>query len=401
MSQVLPGSNGEPDGYEFGRFDFGLSEEQERRAARLHEESIVIDLLWWGPVTYRSYSATMENRLKEMYARHQSPGQSVWDSFYLAGRMAVAGEFPQYQAAWRASGLTGGHYPMRIGTPEVLLTSASHWAMLVDHLPWVRKALCARDFVEAKKAGQLALFGQCQPIEPVARDLTLLEQAYNFGMRVLMLTYNNQDLVGSGCTDRTNGGVTNFGRELIRLCNEMGIVVDTPHSAERTTLDACEFSTTPVVASHTGAKALYRHDRSKTDAEIKAIAATGGVVGVFTDAFFLTGSPERYTIMTWLDHVDYIASLVGPEHVAIGTDSPFAGPKWAVSKMGEWSSTTGFRPAEHSTDPQTVTKNLVGFDDYRDLINMTRGLVARNYTDEQIRGILGANALRVFEQAIG
>jgi membrane dipeptidase len=391
----------EPDGYEFGRYEFGLPEEQEARAARLHAESVIIDLLWWGPVTYRSYTAAMEERLKEMHAQHLSAGQSVWDSFYLPGRLAVAGQFPQYEAAWRASGLTGGHYPMRIGTPEVLLTSASHWTMLVDSLPWVRKALRARDFVEAKQAGQLALFGQCQPIEPISRDLTLLEQAYKFGLRVLMLTYNNQDAVGSGCTDRTNGGVSNFGREVIRLCNEMGIVVDTAHSGELTTLDACRFSTKPVVASHNGAKALYGHDRSKTDAEIKAIASTGGVVGVFADAFFLTGEPERYTIETWLDHVDYIAKLVGWQHVAIGTDSPFAGPKWAVSKMGEWSSTTGFRPADHHTDPVTVTHTLRGFDDYRDVINMTRGLVARRYTDEQIRGILGGNFLRVFEQVVG
>jgi membrane dipeptidase len=400
MSQISS-SREEPDGSQFGCYPFGLSEAQEAHARRLHAESVVIDMLWWGPVTYRSFTLEMEEQLKGMYARHQSPGQAVWDSFYLAGRMAVAGEFPEYEEVWRASGLTGGHFPLRVGTPEVLLTSASHLNRLVDGLSWVRKALTAQDFVEAKRAGQLAYLVQAQPIEPIARDLILLEQAHAFGLRMLMLTYNAQDLVGSGCTDRTNGGVTYFGREVIGFCNALGIVVDTAHSAERTTIDACRFSSKPVVASHNGAKGVYRHDRSKSDDEIKAIADTDGVIGVFTDAFFLSGSPEQYTMSTWLDHVDYIAGLVGWQHVGIGTDSPFAGPKWAVAKMGEWSSTTGFRPEEHQTDPMTVTHNLVGFDDYRDLLNLTRGLVARRYTDEQIRGILGGNVLRVFEQVVG
>ncbi len=391
----------EADGYQFGRYYFGLSEAQEARAARLHAESIVMDMLWWGPVTYRSFTPAMEEQLKDLYARHQSPGQAVWDSFYLAGRLAVAGQFPEYEEAWRASGLTGGHYPLRVGTPDVLLTSASHLNLLVDGLPWTRKGLQTSDFVEAKANGQLAYLVQAQPIEPISRDTRLLEQAYAFGLRMLMLTYNAQDLVGSGCTDRTNGGVTYFGRKVITLCNALGIIIDTAHSAERTTLDACRFSSQPVVASHNGAKGVYPHDRSKSDDEIRAIAETGGVIGVFTDAFFLTGDRQQFTVTTWLDHVDYIANLVGWQHVAIGTDAPFAGPKWAVAKMGEWSSQTGFRPAEHSTDPGTVIHNLAGFDDYRDLPNLTRGLVARQYTDEQIRGIVGGNLLRVLEQVLG
>jgi len=100
---------------------------------------------------------------------------------------------------------------------------------------------------------------------------------------------------------------------------------------------------------------------------------------------------------TMLNHIDHFARTVGWQHVAIATDWPLGRPKWVLEEYESWLSTSGFRP-EHGVVP---TQNLIGFDDYRDFPNITRGLVARGYTDEQIRGILGENFLRVFETVCG
>jgi membrane dipeptidase len=382
----------------FGVYDFGLAKDQEIRAQRLHTESLIIDLMYWGPVSYRSFDDKLEARLVAMYEMHRDPMKAVFEAFEIGGRLAVEGKYPEFHDAWLASGLTAGQYPLMIGSQEALLASASHLNMMVDRLPWVRKALRADDIVEAKKLGQLAYFGLCQPIEPVSRDLRLLEWAYDFGLRILQLTYNDQDFVGAGCTDRTNAGVSNFGRSVIARCNELGIIVDTGHCGRQTTLDACAMSNKPVIASHTTCAAVYRHDRGKTDAELEAIAATGGVIGLVT-APILLESVKKATINTWLDHVEHVARVVGHEYVAVGTDFPPAGPKWTAQRLSEFAHTHGFRAADHGTNDTTF--NLPGFDDYRDLPNLTRGLVSRGWSDDQIRGALGLNALRVFRAVCG
>jgi membrane dipeptidase len=386
------------DNYQFGSFDFGLTSEQETRAKELHDESVVIDLLYWGPVAYRSFDERMEATLKKIFATHGNPERALLDAYQLGGRLAVQGVFPEFHDAWKASGLTGGHYPLMVGSEALLLRSAAHLQRLVDSLPWVRRVLRTDDFTEAKRNGQLAWFGLCQPTQPISRDLSLLDAAHDFGLRALMLTYNDQDLVGAGCTERTDPGLSTFGTRVVERCNDLGVIVDTAHCGKQTTLDACRFSAAPVIASHAAAEAVYRHDRGKSDEELEAIAATDGIVGVVTVPFFLAQLKDA-TMHTWLDHVDHIAKTTGWQHVAIGTDWPMAGPKWTMERLGEFAEASGFRADEHGTD--ATTSNLPGFDDYRDLPNLTRGLVSRGYTDEQIVGILGGNAMRVFSKVIG
>jgi membrane dipeptidase len=203
---------------------------------------------------------------------------------------------------------------------------------------------------------------------------------------------------GSGCTERVDAGVSHFGAAIIRRLNELGVIVDTGHSGKQTTLDCCHLSERPVVASHASAGGLYEIDRAKSDEELDAIAATGGVIGVVAVPFFLAPGPAPVTIDAMLDHIDYIARRVGWEHVAIGTDWPLQSPKTVLERsLTPMVSGMGFRP-EHNISPCT---NTVGFDDYGDFPNITRGLVARGYADEQVRGIIGSNFLRVFEAVCG
>jgi membrane dipeptidase len=214
---------------------------------------------------------------------------------------------------------------------------------------------------------------------------------------MIQLTYNYMTPIGAGCTERTDAGLSNFGAKVVARMNTLGMIVDVAHCSRQVTMDACALSATPVIASHTFAQEVYAHDRGKSDEELKAISGTGGVIGVVTVPFFL-GPGEGVNMEAMMDHIDHIVNLVGWEHVGIGTDWPIPMPKSLLRDVYSLLvSEVGFRE-EHKID---TTTNLIGFDDYRDFPNITRGLVKRGYGDEQIKGILGANFLRVFEEVCG
>ena len=215
---------------------------------------------------------------------------------------------------------------------------------------------------------------------------------------MLQLTYNSKSTIGSGCTEPTDEGLSSFGASVVERLNKLGVIVDTAHCGRRTTLDACERSERPVIASHTSARAVFDHDRGKSDDELRALAETGGVIGIYAVPFFISSDPKTAGVDTWLDHVDHVAELVGPQHVAIGTDWPMQLPEWALTDIFlPLSAEIGFRP-EHGVDPLMT---LGGFSHYLEFANLARGLVDRGYVDREIKGILGENFLRVFESVCG
>lgn len=236
-----------------------------------------------------------------------------------------------------------------------------------------------------------------QETDAIGRDLNRLDAVYDFGLRVLQMMYNNQNLIGSGCAERSDGGVSNFGVSFIRRMNELGIIVDTSHSGRQTTLDACRHSTSPVIASHTASSALYPHMRCKSDDEMRAIAATGGVVGIFAMPWFIHDDPRATTLDHVLDHIEYVAELIGSDHVGIGTDWPMSDVVWALIYFKDnVAPRLGFEPG---TGPSTEL--IRGFERYSLFSNFTRGLVARGFNDEDIAKIIGGNWLRVFETVCG
>jgi membrane dipeptidase len=382
----------------FGDFPLDLSTEQEERAARLHREAIVIDLLYWGPASHRAYTGAMEDQLRSSYAEHKNTMTSIMEALHQPHRLALAGQMPELKDIWAASGVTAGTLQLAVGDPYDLLATASYLTAVTDGLDWVRKVTTADDIVQAKAQGQLAWIGNCQPTVPVSRDLTLLDHAHDLGLRMLMLTYNQQDHVGAGGTEIHDAGLSAFGRGLVQRCNDLRIVVDTAHCGPQTTLDACRVSQAPVVASHTSSKAVFAHDRGKSDDVLKALASTGGVIGLVTVPFFI-GAPRTADLNTWADHVEHVAELVGVEHVAIGTDWPMPGPMWSLELVADFAAQNGFRGEEHQIDDTGYT--MKGFDDYRDMPNLTRVLVGRGWSDEDVTAVLGGNALRVLRQVLG
>ncbi len=385
-----------------GTFDFGLSPAQEARAARLHRDSVVFDMLSQqaGGNIFAHYPAELQAEFAAAKAAAIATGSDLLrEAVYWPFEVAMRGKSDLLRDWFHAGGLSCGTFSdIRVHDGhDPLLCAGEARVQRYAHLPWLRLVISAHEIRRAKRDGVIALYANCQPGTPAPRDLKAFERAYSKGLRSFMLTYNRMDHIGVGCTERVDAGLSMFGIDVVRYCNEVGIMVDVSHCGHLTTMDACRHSRKPVNANHTAAGSVYAHVRGKSDEALRAIADTGGVIGVLALPAFLTDAAVP-TIEHMLDHIDYIKNLVGWQHVAIGTDWPMQAPDDVlVATLGAQLKSAGFR----EQDRVDVTQRLVGYDDCRDLPNITRGLVSRGYTDEQIQGILGENALRVFEEVCG
>lgn len=378
-------------------FTFGLDEAQENRAAQLHRESLIIDLLYQGPIGPETFPLELEEEIHEMLTTSPRDVFSLYKLMSEPVRRAVANKLDQFRTQWLASGVTGGNREIELAYFEIYADLMGLAQSQFDNLSWMVKAVVAEDFRTAKRQQLAAGFISTQMVSGPFPSLEILRHGWESGLRMVQLTYNEKNTLGCGCTDKENSGVTDFGRSAILLMNDLGVIVDTGHCGERTTLDACEISSRPVVASHTAASGIYHHDRCKSDDELRAIAETGGVIGVVAVPFFLQNG-KNVTLNDMLNHIDYIAELVGPEHVAIGTDWPSQIPYSILNDVfADVISSVGFR-SEHNVNPSST---IDGFRDYLDFPNITRGLVSRDYSDSEIKGILGENFLRVFKEVCG
>ena len=381
----------------FGNFDFGLDADQEARAARLQRESVIVDALFQGPVGYRVYDDAMNAELRSRYESHRDLMRGFLDGLAMPVRMAVEGRLDSLREHWDESGITCGNRQVEIADDVVRDFSFGLAQTQFDHFDWLTKALTAADIRKAHADGTHAGLVNTQCLTGPWRDLDALGYYYDFGMRMCQLTYNNMTKVGAGCTEPNDAGLSNFGVASVKAMNSLGVMVDTGHVGRRSTLDACEVSEAPVVASHTAAQGRYHHARGKSDEELRAIARTGGVIGVVAVPFFLDeGATTDITSM--IDHIEYVAEVAGVDHVCIGTDWPMQLPEWISLEIFQpIAMEIGFRP-EHGVD---ATQRLTGFDDYRDFPNITRGLVGRGWSDENIQKVLGENFLRVMEAVCG
>lgn len=377
-----------------------LSDDQRRAARALHEDSIVIDMLFQGPIGTYSLPLELEDELLEL-AQSAHPGdetEQVHFASEVIRRWYVRGSLADlYQECWLKSGITAACRQLSVRSTDSLMRSIVSVQEEFDAKPWLVKARTAAEIERAHAAGQRAGIVTSQEAEGYGKDLGLLELAYDFGLRVQQLTYNNHNLIGAGCMEPNDAGLSRFGVKFVAKCEELGIVVDTSHCGRQTTLDACKNSERPVVATHTGASAVYDHYRCKSDDEIRALAATGGVIGIFAMPWFVAPDPENSTLDHVLDHLDHVVNLVGVDSVGIGTDWPMPQTKWmALAFKRLVAPTIGFAPGDGPS-----TEWIHGLKDYREFGNVTAALVARGYTDAEVKKIIGGNWLRVLRQVCG
>ena len=175
--------------------------------------------------------------------------------------------------------------------------------------------------------GRVALWLGLEGGEPIGESLDLLEVFYRLGLRVLTLTWSLRNAIGDGVFERTNGGLTNFGVEVVGKAEELGIVVDLSHINEAGFWDALDVTSFPVIASHSNARKLCDNRRNLTDEQLKAIAERDGVVGAVAIPGFV--DKEKPTLDRYVEHINYMADLIGYRHVGLGFDFVYYLKGWS------------------------------------------------------------------------
>lgn len=339
--------------------DLRLTDEQESRSHRLHRSALIIDGLSGHvvnpeppPVEGKAYI----DRLIE--------------SGYNAINVTLAAHADDLDdALWEAY----AHFNLLTAVPEKTILIES-----------------VEDIHRAKAESKIGIIFGFQTATPIGTHIERWTIFHKLGLRICQLTYMERNMFGDGCLEPENRGLTAYGRQAVREMNRLGIVVDLAHAGERTSLDAIELSRDPVVFSHANARAVGPSSRNISDEQIKAVAANGGVVGISPHSELCHKSPGvRPGFMDYLDHIDHIVQLVGPDHVGIGSDvfESYTKVSWEAQTKRMYGSHWIFE-----------TMYADGFRRVDDIYQVTRGLVARGYSDEDILKILGANWLRVFSQ---
>jgi membrane dipeptidase len=263
-----------------------------------------------------------------------------------------------------------------------------------------------RDIRDAKAAGRACLLLASQDGEFLGDRPERVEAFHALGLRMLIPAYNRDNLLCGGVLEHTDAGLSALGRHVVEECDRVGMVLDASHVSRRSSFEMIESSANPIVFSHANPKGLVDNPRNVDDEQIRAVAERGGVIGTVNwgPLIFRDGMTARPTVEDYLDHVDYLADLLGTtENIGIGTDFSLGsypphshdrhGPhyKKVMTKMNEYV-TTYWRAPERFAE---------GFSTYPEIVSVSAKLKARGYADADVEGILGGNFLRVFEQVWG
>jgi membrane dipeptidase len=300
--------------------------------------------------------------------------------------------------AYKRSGVTVVHTSLANASLAVATRDLQEWQARFDRWPdRLLKIARAGDVAEAKKTGRVGVLLGFQNATIVERNLRNLDALYAAGTRCIQLTYNSRNLLGDGCTERTNAGLSDFGVAVVERMNELGIIVDLSHCGEATSRDGILFSKRPPAFTHTMCKAVYDHVRAKSDELLKALSDKGGVTGIATLGYFI-GPTSATSFDDYLRHVDHAVKVAGIDHVALASDYSIRGieathtrESWYVPRL------TSFKPAYRVRWPPWI-KELDPPERFR---NIAHGLAKRGYTSEQIEKLLGGNWVRYFAQTIG
>lgn len=365
-----------------------LTNEEKQRAIDLHTKTICINALsLWGGL---GSSTEMDNFQK--YCNIMNEG----------GVTAVNLTIALNQHLGEACSVIAGWYNLLRAVKDATLI------------------LSTEDIREAKKnrkAGIIFGFQNTTPLETHQRISNRykcwgpLELFYNLGVRIIQLTYSRRARTGDGCYERTDCGLSRSGIDVIEGMNELGILLDLSHCGPKTTLEAIEVSKDPVAFTHSGARGINDFARLRGDEEIKAMAEKGGVIGIVAESNFVRHEgglkASQATLEDYLDHIDYVRDLVGIDHIGIGGDIPEvrgnvkagidAGRRISMKRFEEDPDPLKYPDFWYRTNMYYETMWVEGFDTMAKTINVTKGLVGRGYSDQEIIKILGENFFRLFK----
>jgi len=247
-----------------------------------------------------------------------------------------------------------------------------------------------QDIDKANKENKTAIFFGFQNCSPIEDDINLVEKVHQLGCRFMQLTYNNQSLLATGCYEKVDSGVTNFGREVIREMNRVGLVVDMSHSAEKSTLDAIEFSEKPIAITHANPSFWHPAKRNKSSDLLKILSDSGGMLGLSLYPHHLKDN-TNCTLDSFCEMVAKTAEIMDVKKIGIGSDLCLDHPDTVVEWMrnGSWSKSKNY--GEGSKNKPGFPKQPDWFLDARGFLNIEKGLKKAGFSDTETHGILGNN----------
>jgi membrane dipeptidase len=349
---------------EFGRvapYAAGLTAEQERRARRLLTDSIVISL-HDHPVRYPlrmeetpEYNRT--GRQHTAYAGLAASGMTVVFDNMMDGTACVTGNAP-----WRWD--------------DVVTDLGMRQADLA-HQRGVMTVRTVADIGLAHHSGRVGLVFGLEAATPIENEIDRLDVLYGLGLRQIGIAYSDANALGSGLAEASDAGLTAFGRRAVTRMNQLGLAIDVSHSSDNTALDVCRHSDRPVFLTHAGARAVWDTARMKPDDVLRAVAGTGGVIGM---------SAAPHTTLS-------AADLVGIDHVAFGPDTLYGDHVQLHQTFAHLLSLgaargPGFEPVAYVDGLENPTENFT---------NICGWLVRNGFDDDAIRAVIGGNVYRALQ----
>jgi len=352
-----------------------LEGDGEERARLLLRESITIDLHLHP-------------------ARYPADIKKDFVGYTRAGRIANA------YAGMKRSGLTaclGDFGESRVSSFQPFQFDDVVWDLGmrlcdISHQDYMFVASRASDVLEAKAQDRIALFPSLETASCIANDLDKVDVLYGLGIRCMGLTFNSKNTIGDGSNERNPGGLSKFGLRVIERMNQVGMLIDIAHASAETAAEAIDASEHPIICSHgladlPGSNSL----KKKTDAIAHRLAKKGGLVAIQAVPNITTSGP-RQTLDDVVDHIEHFCGAIGADFVGVGMDR-FFGDHVAFDMV-----------MEEYGEP-TVTKyeasSIEGLEDPGQWSNIVRGMISRGFSDEDIRKVVGQNAMRVLKVVIG
>ena len=252
---------------------------------------------------------------------------------------------------------------------QVLILGDYFWEQYAENKKEMEVITSHQSLLDVLNSKKVGAFLTVEGGEVLEGDLRMLRILHRMGVRSLCLTWNNRNEIADGIAEaRTGGGLTNFGREVVKEMNDLGMLIDVSHLAEKGFWDVLELSEAPVIASHSNARVVWDHPRNLSDDQIKGIAEKRGLIGLNFVADFV--GPQGSTLDQLLKHIDHICDLVGDDYIGFGSD--FDGTDYLLS----------------------------GIKDVRSYTEVISALYQRNYKERTTCKILGENCLRLLQELV-
>lgn len=344
-----------------------------------------------GAATLAAWPAVADDRLDRLY-----------DDAIVIDALSFGRDWSEQEfAALQAAGYSGMVESLPRDDLKSAIDALMGWRKrAAKHSDKLLIALSASDFERARQSGRTAVLMNFQNATMLEGDAGNVDVLHALGMRSFQLTYNYRNLLGDGCLERTNTGLSEFGVEVVRRMNKVGVLIDLSHCGRQTTAEGIEFSRKPVAITHTMCEVLRPgHPRAKTDVEIRSCAEMGGVIGMAALGYFIGPDPGgETTIEHYADHIEHAVSVAGHEHVALSTDFPPQGIEpWATRESWYEPRLKVFKPSYEVRWPPWIPE-LDSTDRFRNVIQV---LSRRGWRARELERLLGLNWLRLFRDTIG